>query len=82
MHTTYIEIDGQEIGFSKVDSDMYGNPRIVVHFLALGLEDYVPVKGFTRYRGKAFGGGYVFQSYNHEDTIRWALETVKEFNKG
>jgi hypothetical protein len=69
----------------KINNDVNGNPRFVVHFLDLlnegerqGLDvlqsfDLAVKKarkvGGTKYRGRDFGGGIVFQSYNIIETI-------------
>jgi hypothetical protein len=76
----YIKVNGEEIPYWKVDHDTYGNPRYVVHFYELGIElnDYGKIKGLTKYRAKWFGGGYVFQSYNLEHDLKWALGTVQK----
>ena len=53
-------------------------------YMASGIDEIVSVQnqyidnvrhavGGKRYRGKDFGGGVVFSSYNVEDTIRHAL---------
>ena len=65
----------QELGydFFRVKNDVYGNPRYVIHWLAFGT-DYDQAKkvanslGFRVYRGRDFGGGFVAQSYNIENT--------------
>lgn len=81
--THYIEVDGEEIAFHRIDHDLNGNPRYVVHFLALGvkLADYGKIKGLTKYRAKWFGGGYVIQSYNLEDDLRYIIQLVKNYYK-
>jgi hypothetical protein len=72
----------------KINNDVNGNPRFVVHFLDLlnegerqGLDvlqsfDLALKKarkvGGTKYRGRDFGGGIVFQSYNIQETINKA----------
>jgi len=69
----------------RINNDVNGNPRFVVHFLYLlnegedqGLDvlqsfDLAVKKarkvGGKIYRGKDFGGGIVFQSYNIIETI-------------
>jgi hypothetical protein len=69
----------------RINNDINGNPRFVVHFLyllnesegeGLGvLESFdLALKkakkvGGTKYKGKDFGGGIVFQSYNIQETI-------------
>ena len=73
----------KEIEVFRIPNDTNGNPRYVVHFLDLNikLSDYDNINklyGFCKYRAKWFGGGVVFQSYNIEDTLKYALETVKE----
>lgn len=78
--------------FTRINNDVNGNPRYVVHFLALltdaeqteirakakpfeavsDMYAYAVKKankiGGKKYRGKDFGGGIVFQSYNIQDT--------------
>ena len=49
----------------RLDNDLNGNPRYYVaayHFMNDG-KFYNP-KNATKYRGKKFGLGWVFQSYN------------------
>ena len=69
----------------RINNDINGNPRFVVHFLGLLNEgegeglgvlerfDLALKKarkvGGKMYRGKDFGGGIVFQSYNIQETI-------------
>ena len=59
--------------FYRVKNDVHGNPRYVIHWLAFG-SDYDTAKqtanslGFSVYRGLDFGGGFVGQSYNVENT--------------
>ena len=57
--------------------DVYGNPRFIIHFLDLVHEDHpgdhcdkmesarrmANKHGGRRYRGRVFGGGFVFQVY-------------------
>lgn len=72
----------------RINNDVNGNPRFVVHFLSLlnegesqglgVLESFdLALKkarkvGGKIYRGKDFGGGIVFQSYNIIETINKA----------
>ena len=59
--------------FFRVNNDVNGNPRYVIHFLAFD-SNYDTAKvlansiGFRVYRGRDFGGGFVGQSYNLENT--------------
>ena len=67
MKTTGQTVNGIE--FFRIDNDFCGNPRYVVHFLQINY-DYerahkIALKcGGAKYRGKWFGGGFVFQSYS------------------
>jgi hypothetical protein len=72
----------------KINNDVNGNPRYVVHFIDLlnegerkGLDvlqsfDLAVKKarkvGGKVYKGKDFGGGIVFQSYNILETLKKA----------
>ena len=79
------------IEFTRVNNDVYGNPRYVTHFFSLLKEDEQTVSNYNlavkranklggkKYRGNDFGGGIVFQSYNLDDLrkrIINMLETV------
>lgn len=83
VYTENHTVQGKEIEVFRIANDTNGNPRYVVHFrdLGIGLWDYDNINklyGFRKYTAKWFGGGVVFQSYNIKDTLKWALETVKE----
>ena len=74
-----------ELGYDlfRVNNDVNGNPRYVIHFLAFANtydEAHAIAKsvGFQKYRGKNFGGGFVCQSYNVENT---AEKIIKVRNK-
>ena len=81
-HLDYKVRDKLGHGFYRVDNDVYGNPRYVIHWLAfvrpdingIKLKKYPEAKrkanslGFKVYKGKDFGGGFVCQSYNLENT--------------
>jgi hypothetical protein len=72
--------------FTKINNDINGNPRYVSHFLnfitdkeseglTLDQKYNLAVKkakkiGGKIYRGKSFGGGIVFQSYNIQETLK------------
>lgn len=79
----YIKVNGEEIPYYKVDHDVNGNPRYVVHFLDLGVEpkDYGKVPGLSKYRAKWFGGGYVIQSYQLEESLKHHLNQIEDFYK-
>ena len=67
--------------FYRVNNDINGNPRYVIHFLAFN-SDYDTARklansiGFRVYRGKEFGGGFVGQSYNLESTA-WDIISIR-----
>lgn len=65
------------VKFTRVNSDIYGNPRYVCHYTQLlkegeewSYEQAVKNSrqfGGSKYRGRDYGGGIVFQSYNIEE---------------
>lgn len=88
----YEREQNEKIEFTRVNSDMYGNPRYVCHYLNLikdsdkGDRAYnlyeLALKrakklGGRKFNNKQYGGGIVFQSYNIQDTER----QIKEFLK-
>lgn len=79
----FINVNGEEISYHRIDNDMNGNPRYVVHFLSLNIKpsDYGKIQGLTKYRAKWYGGGYVIQSYNLEDDLEYCLNLVEKFYK-
>ena len=64
------------IEFTRVNNDVYGNPRYVTHFFSLLKEEEQTLSNYNlavkranklggkKYRGNDFGGGIVFQSYD------------------
>lgn len=55
--------------FTRINNDVYGNPRYVLHFLLLAgtYSDalYLAKKhGGKKFHNSQFGGGVVFQSYS------------------
>lgn len=68
----------------RIKLDANGNPRYVLHFLALGvkLADYGKIKGLKVYRPKWYGGGYVLEScYNLQEDAQRAYELVQHYYK-
>jgi len=71
------------IRFTRINNDINGNPRYVIHFLDLINSEessFLPFSkkyeyalkkakkiGGKKYDNKQYGGGIVFQSYNTED---------------
>lgn len=78
-----LTIDGKEYRYHKVDNDVNGNPRYVLHFLQfdIDMDDYGKIPGFKKYRAKWFGGGYVFTTYNLEETIRHYQSVADDHNQ-
>ena len=64
------------IEFTRVNNDVYGNPRYVCHFFEFLKDEEKSVSNYKlavkranklggkKYRGSDFGGGIVFQSYD------------------
>lgn len=86
-----------KLDWTKVNHDVNGNPRYVVHFL-----DIMPMRirkmkdinnrydatikfanklGGKKFHNKQYGGGIVFQSYNLNFTERFIYEKIAEDNK-
>lgn len=69
--------------FERVNSDVNGNPRYVLHFLAFA-DTYEQARviansiGWSVYRAKSHGGCFVGQSYSIEDTANRITELRKE----
>lgn len=72
-HLDYKVEDELGYRFYCANNSYYGNPRYVIHFLAFHSDYEAALKlaktlKFKRYRGKDFGGGFVCESYNLENT--------------
>lgn len=76
-----VKVNGIDVTYHKIENDINGNPRIVVHFLqlAMKLADYGRVPGLTKYRAKWFGGGYVMQAWRVEEDLEWCLKQVEKY---
>lgn len=79
----YINVNGEEIPYYRIDNDVNGNPRYVVHFLDLDvkMDDYGNLKGIepNKYRAKWFGGGYVIQSYNLKSDLNHYKNKINDY---
>jgi hypothetical protein len=73
------------IDFTRVNNDVYGNPRYVSllkedektlsnHGLAVKRANKL---GGKKYRGRDFGGGIVFQSYNIDDLRKYITDMLE-----
>jgi hypothetical protein len=64
--------------FTRINNDINGNPRYVVHFLQIA-ESYERALflarkiGGRKFHNKQYGGGIAFQSYN----IEYLAEKIK-----
>ena len=82
-HLDYKTADQLGYDFYRVNNDVNGNPRYVIPFLAFD-SDYDTAErmansiGFSVYRGKSFGGGFVSQSYNLENTAEQIIDLREE----
>jgi hypothetical protein len=59
----------------RLDNDVNGNPRYYLSIVAFCDESgkmFRP-KFCTKYRGKRYGAGWVFQSYNLESDLKEAV---------
>ena len=70
-------INGIEV--FRVENDVNGNPRYVIHFLDLSTNYNDALFkarkiGGKKYRAKWFGGGIVFSSYNLEHDLKIIME--------
>ena len=77
------------IEFTRVNNDVYGNPRYVTHFFSFLKEDEQTLSNYNlavkranklggkKYRGSDFGGGIVFQSYNLDELRKRIIEILK-----
>ena len=78
--------------FTRVNNDVNGNPRYVIHFLACEPESWktgdvsdryastcklMNQIGGRKFHNKRYGGGIVFSSYSLPDTINH-IERIKE----
>lgn len=73
-----VNVNGQEIKVVRIDNDVNGNPRYLVHFLSLGLKEYrssvlTKKAGLKIYRSKKVGGCFVFQSYDVKSDLEYML---------
>ena len=73
MKNYTIKVNGVDVEYVRVNNDVNGNPRYIIHFLdvadtyneALNISRKI---GGKKYRGKDFGGGIIIQSYSlHTD---------------
>jgi hypothetical protein len=71
----YVKGNKGEYRIYHIDSVSNGAPRYVIWFGSLGLPKYESSDltrecGLKKYRAKWFGGGYVFESYNVDESLK------------
>ena len=81
-HLDYKTADALGHEFYCADNGANGEPRYVIHFLAFANEYGKAHKlanrlGFRIYRGRDFGGGFVCQSWNLENTAERIIAARK-----
>ena len=75
MKTNGTEVNGRDIGVTRIDNDANGNPRYVVHFIDIA-DNYIDAIniakqiGGKKYRAKWINGGVVFSSYNVKEDLK------------
>lgn len=67
-------IHGNSAEYCRIDNDVNGNPRYVIHWLTIGktYDEALTIArkfGGRKYRAKWYGGGIVFQSYNIDELM-------------
>lgn len=67
---------------TRINNDVNGNPRYVVHFLQIATPYERALKiakkiGGKKFHNKQYGGGIVFQSYN-TDELKKSIQEVAE----
>jgi hypothetical protein len=68
--------------FTRINNDINGNPRFVIHYLQLA-DSYERALflsrqlGGRKFHNKQFGGGIAFQSYN-TDALKARIESIKQ----
>lgn len=75
----FVKIGENKIPVYRVDNDINGNPRYVIHFLSIAdtYEDGVKLIrkiGGRKYKAKWFGGGLIFSSYNILEDLKQIVE--------
>ena len=79
------------VKFDRVNSDLYGNPRYVCHYLEFITEkelrsyDWAIIRarrlGGKKYSTKKYAGGIVFQTYNTDELSKAINRMMREAEK-
>lgn len=79
MYKEYtINVNGKDVPYVRIDNDVNGNPRYVIHYLYFAntySEAIYKAKkiGGKKYRAKWYGGGIVISSYSLESDLTYIL---------
>ena len=71
--------NNESINITRVNDDIYGNPRYVIHYLDIA-DTYSEALRISRkiggkmYTAKWYGGGIVFQSYTLQDDLEYLMK--------
>lgn len=71
--------NNESINVTRVNDDIYGNPRYVIHYLDIA-DTYSEALRISRkiggkmYTAKWYGGGIVFQSYTLKDDLEYLMK--------
>lgn len=74
-----VNVNGNEIPYVRIDNDVNGNPRYIIHFIYFG-DTYAEAIsksrkiGGKKYRAKWYGGGIVISSYNLQSDLEFMME--------
>ena len=72
-------INGKAIEYIRINNDISGNPRYVIHFLNIAdnYEEAIKIAkkiGGKKYRAKWYGGGIVISSYSLENDLKQVIK--------
>ena len=72
-------INGNEVTTYRINNDVNGNPRYVIHFLDVANNynealNIIRSIGGRKYTAKWFGGGIVFSSYNVFEDLKKVIK--------
>lgn len=84
VSTSIVEVDGAYYEVDRINNDVNGNPRYVVHFrdFNMSLDDYQTNRYDVRkYRAKWYGGGILFTTYSIEHSIRSERNRINTIRK-
>ena len=83
MDNGYEVRDLSDVQLTRTKNDYCGNPRYIIHYLSIAGNYERALKiakkiGGKAYRGKDFGGGIVFQSYNTKADLEHLTDVMAD----